>query len=130
MSRMNQIWNISDVIHESKHEQNFARDCVFWTHQSFPEVAPEYTATIPAAEPVKQKHRIPEYEIVFSGPPFPGNEILRVVANNGVADVDALPIREPKPPTEINIFAVHEKKSLIEATDLLECPAADQRGGS
>ena len=55
VSCMKQIGNISDVVDESKHEQNFASPCIFRTRQALPQVTPTHTLPVPRAESVEKE---------------------------------------------------------------------------
>jgi hypothetical protein len=52
------------------------------------------------------------------------------VLNRGRGLVNALPISQPHPPTQIDILAIHEKQSIVKAANLIEGASPNQRSGA
>src|SRR6266581_2918019 len=48
------------------------------------------------------------------------DEVLGIMAHNGVRNINTFPPTEPQFPTQIHVFAIHEENALVEAAQFFE----------
>ena len=86
----------------------------------------KHPAVFSPTETIEEEEGVSEAVKVLASPTFPRSKVLGEVPDDGSRYINALPILQPESPTQINVFAVHEKKLGVETANLIERSSPNQ----